>query len=66
MNRALKVGDLIKLRGMTKEGTPIGIIEEIRDDRWGHHAVIRWTNPEIASRWALVRTVPTERIERVV
>ena len=65
METNFKVGDLVKLRGMNQEGTPIGIIGGTYPTRNPKYAIIKWTNTKIASQWALHRDLPLERLEKI-
>tara|TARA_R110000851_G_scaffold15356_1_gene50868 strand:+ start:184 stop:393 length:210 start_codon:yes stop_codon:yes gene_type:complete len=68
MSTDVQVGDLVKLRGMNKGNFPIGIIIRIFPDSWAKDksfADIKWSNPEIASKWGIVSPVSIRTIEKV-
>jgi len=68
MERLIQVGDLVKLRGMTKGEFPIGIVTRIFPHNWNEDkafADIRWSNPQIAVRWAIGSPIALKSLEKI-
>ena len=68
MKRSIQVGDLVKLRGMTKGEFPIGIVTKIFPNTWDEDkafADIKWSNPKIAERWGIGSPISLRTIEKV-
>ena len=58
-----KVGDLVKLKGISKVNTPIGIIIRIISTS---HAKVKWSNKDVQDKWALHNKIQFTRLERIV
>jgi len=54
-------GNLIKLRGLNSPNIPIGIIMDL----YQSYATVRWSNPDIAQKWAVPTTIELTKIEKV-
>ena len=68
MDRVIQVGDLVKLRGMNKGEFPIGIVTRIFPNNWSGSrafADIRWSNPDIAARWAITSPIAVRSLEKI-
>ena len=57
-----KVGDLVKLKGIRKANTPIGIITRIISTS---HAKVKWSNKDIQDKWALHNKIQFTRLEKI-
>ncbi len=57
-----KVGDLVKLKGISKVNTPIGIIIRIVS---ASHAKVKWSNKDVQDRWALHNKIQFTRLEKI-
>lgn len=68
MANEIQVGDLVKLRGMKKGEFPIGIVKRIFPHNWDGEkafADIKWSNPQIAVRWAINSPIAVKSLEKI-
>jgi len=62
MKHNFQTGDLVKLRGISGEGVPIGLITGL----FGTDLIkVKWSNLDLSTRWALPNVVPSKKIEKV-
>ena len=62
MKHDFRTGDLVKLRGISGVGVPIGLITAI----FGTDMIqVKWSNEDLSNRWALQNVLPSKKIEKV-